>query len=94
MINPTIWVFRRHASFPEVGTGFQQVEPAVAEKMIADECAQSMDTDARRTKYIVEGVYAPKTKPEPTPARRASDEAPTPKPRRSYKRRDITAEAS
>ena len=94
MINPMIWVFRKHASFPEVGTGFQQVEPAVAEKMLADECAQSMDTDARRTKYVVDGVYTPKTmKAEDTPARRKSDEAPTPK-RRSYKRRDITAEAS
>lgn len=94
MINPMIWVFRRHASFPEVGTGFQQVEPEVAEKMIADECAQSMDTDARRTKYITVSVYNPKAaKAEPTPARRETDEAPTPK-RRSYKRRDIVAEAS
>lgn len=87
-INPMIWVHRRHAGFPAVGTGFQQVEPAVAERMIADECAQPMDTDARRTKHIVPDVYTPKVMKEDAPEQSA---APPPK-RRAYKRRDMTAE--
>lgn len=97
-----IWVHRRHADYPTIQVGFRWVTPEIAARMITDGCAQNRGTDSKRLKYKTEEVFTPEpvaaAAPEPVAesppvTEPVEEETPAPKPkRRTYKRRDVTAE--
>ncbi len=84
-----VWLFRRHASYPELIPGINYVDEDVAKAVIRDGCAQDHTVDSRRLKHI---TNEPAFKPVPKPAAKVSRPAGPAKKPRTYKRRDIQAE--
>lgn len=80
-----IWVHRLHERYPGIGYGMRLVEEQTAKDLIAEECAQDWQTDARR--LIPHGGSLPKAAAPPPVESKTK-----PRPRRTYKRRDIKPE--
>ena len=82
-----LWVFRKHPDYPHIGTGFQYVEPELAEVFLRDDCAQdAAKTDAKQLRFIEKDQAGLRAKIKPAVRKKILA-----KPGR-YKRRDMRAE--
>lgn len=92
-----VWLYRRHASYPNLNPGTNYVAEDVAQTLIADGCAQDQATDSRRLKHIsTEPPFKRVAKPPVNPPKTGSplDELAPIKKKRTYKRRDMTSESN